>query len=189
VTPREAEVFVDGYYAGTVDNFDGTFQRLHVQPGDHDLEVFLPGHRSYQQKVYLQPGKTFNVRHTMETLGPGEAEPARPAGRPKTNGPSSRSQRQPPIGPPDRDAEQNQEPGRTPAAQFGSLALRVQPGDASITIDGEAWEHSGNERLIVQLGPGVHNVQIRKDGYRTYMTDIAIRPGETTTLNVAMTPN
>jgi uncharacterized membrane protein len=67
--------------------------------------------------------------------------------------------------------------------------LRVQPGDASITIDGEAWEHSGNERLIVQLGPGVHNVQIRKDGYRTYMTDIAIRPGETTTLNVAMTPN
>ena len=57
VSPREAEVFVDGYYAGTVDDFDGTFQRLHVEPGDHELEVFMPGHRSYQQKVYLQPGK------------------------------------------------------------------------------------------------------------------------------------
>jgi hypothetical protein len=205
ITQREAEVFVDGYYAGTVDNFDGTFQRLHVQPGDHDLEVFLPGHRSYQQKVYLQPGKTFNVRHAMEPLGPGEAEPVRPAGRPRPTAPQSRSSyRQPPLGPPDRDAAQNQDPGRqpaertppaqtppvqTPAAEFGSLAVRVQPGDASITIDGEPWENSGNERLIVQLGPGVHNVQIRKDGYRTYMTDITIRPGETTTLNVAMTPN
>jgi hypothetical protein len=188
VTPREAEVFVDGYYAGTVDSFDGTFQRLHVQPGEHDLEVFMPGHRSYQQKVYLQPGKTFNVRHTMETLGPGEAEPARPAGRQRPTGPSPK--RQPPIAPPDRDAEPNPDPGRTSPSDFGSLALRVQPGDASITIDGESWENSGNnERLVVQLGPGVHHVQIRKDGYRTYMTDVTIRPGETTTLNVAMTAN
>jgi PEGA domain len=190
VTPREAEVFVDGYYAGTVDNFDGTFQRLHVQPGDHDLEVFLPGHRSYQQKVYLQPGKTFNVRHAMEPLGPGEAEPARPEGRQRPPKTSGSSQRPRPIAPPDRDAELNPDPSRASPSDFGSLALRVQPGDVNVTIDGEAWENSGdNERLIVQLGPGVHHVQIRKDGYRTYMTDINIRPGETTTLNVAMTPN
>jgi hypothetical protein len=30
VTPREAEVFVDGYYAGTVDDFDGSFQAARV---------------------------------------------------------------------------------------------------------------------------------------------------------------
>ena len=194
VTPREAQVFVDGYFAGTVDDFDGTFQRLHVEPGDHDLEVFMPGHRSYQQKVYLQPGKTFNVRHVMEPLGPGDAEPVRPEAKQRTtNGPRS-SQRQPGIRPRDREPGPDDEPGREPASrsesEFGSLALRVQPGDANITIDGEAWENSGdNNRLIVQLGPGVHTVQIRKDGYRTYMTDVTVRPGETTTLNVAMTAN
>ena len=80
VNPRETEVFVDGYYAGTVDDFDGTFQRLHLEPGDHDLELFLAGHRSFQQKVYLQPGETFNVRHGMAPLGPGDAQPVRPAG-------------------------------------------------------------------------------------------------------------
>ena len=192
VKPREVEVFVDGYYAGTVDNFDGTFQRLHVEPGDHDLELFMPGHRSYQQKVYLQPGKTFNVRHVMEPLGPGDAQPVRPAGKPRPSGPSHSSQRQPPVGPPDRDtgADPGQNPERGSRSEFGSLAIRVQPGDVSITIDGEPWENTGqNERLIVQLGPGVHNVQIRRDGYRTYMTDVTVRPGETTTLNVAMTPN
>jgi hypothetical protein len=39
VTPRETEVFVDGYFAGKVDDFDGRFQRLHVQPGEHELTV------------------------------------------------------------------------------------------------------------------------------------------------------
>ena len=36
VTPRETEVFVDGLPAGTVDSFDGFFQRLRLPPGDHD---------------------------------------------------------------------------------------------------------------------------------------------------------
>ena len=35
--------------------------------------------------------------------------------------------------------------------------------------------------------PGPHRLEIRKDGYRTYMTDITVRPGGTTPLNVAMT--
>ena len=156
VSPREAEVFVDGYYAGTVDDFDGTFQRLHVEPGDHELEVFMPGHRSYQQKVYLQPGKTFNVRHEMEQLGPGDAEPARPVVKSRPTGqPPSRSRRHAPNEPREGDPgaagpEENLEraPERGPRSEFGSLALRVQPGDARITIDGEPWENSGRQRTV-----------------------------------------
>lgn len=30
--PKDAHVYVDGYYAGIVDDFDGTFQRLNVEP-------------------------------------------------------------------------------------------------------------------------------------------------------------
>jgi hypothetical protein len=197
VTPREAEVFIDGYYAGTVDDFDGTFQRLRVEPGDHELEVFMPGHRSYQEHVYLQPGKTFNVKTELQQLGPGDAEPVRPVGKPRPTGPPpSRSQRRAPNGPPDRDPtvagpEQAPPPSRDERSSFGALALRVQPSDADILVDGEPWENSGGagERFVLQLGPGVHNVQIRKDGYRSYTTDITVRAGETTTLNVAMTPN
>jgi hypothetical protein len=43
VSPRETEVFVDGYYAGTVDDFDGVFQRLRLEPGAHELTLYLPG--------------------------------------------------------------------------------------------------------------------------------------------------
>lgn len=44
VRPREAEVYVDGYYAGRVDNFDGVFQSLRLLPGPHHIEIVAPGY-------------------------------------------------------------------------------------------------------------------------------------------------
>ena len=53
VKPKQAEVYVDGYYAGIVDDFDGTFQRLHVPPGAHEIELWLDGYRTVRQQVHL----------------------------------------------------------------------------------------------------------------------------------------
>jgi hypothetical protein len=38
----------------------------------------------------------------------------------------------------------------------------------------------------VQLSTGRHNLEVRKDGFRIYSTDVTIRGGETSTLNVAL---
>ena len=35
VRPRDAQVFIDGSYAGTVDDFDGTFQSLRLEEGEY----------------------------------------------------------------------------------------------------------------------------------------------------------
>ena len=40
--PRNAEVYVDGRYAGIVDDYDGTFQRLDLEPGSHEIEIRAP---------------------------------------------------------------------------------------------------------------------------------------------------
>ena len=82
VSPLETEVYIDGYYAGTVDDFDGFFQRLHAEPGDHEVTFYLPGHRTVTQKIFLQPRGTFRIRHTMEPLpagAPPEPRPVAPA--------------------------------------------------------------------------------------------------------------
>jgi hypothetical protein len=64
----------------------------------------------------------------------------------------------------------------------------VQPSDAEILIDGERWQGSlDNGALVIQLGAGSHHVEIRKDGYRTYLTDIPFGNGQSRTLNVALT--
>ena len=194
VTPRQTEVFIDGYYAGTVDDFDGFLQRLRLEAGEHEIELYLSGYRPFRQRIYLQPGRTFNLRHVMQPLGPGDAPPVRPVGAPLP-APGQADPRDPGVGPrppyPPQGGPgpERQGPGtQAPAAGFGQLALRVQPGDAEILIDGEKWEGGAtDERLVVQLGAGMHRLEIRKEGYRNYFTDITVRGGATTTLNVAMT--
>ena len=57
-------------------------------------------------------------------------------------------------------------------------------------IDGEKWEGAtASDRLDVQLGAGLHRLEIRKEGYRSYFTDVTIGDGQTRTLNVALTRN
>src|SRR4051812_6563100 len=65
VKPKNAEVYVDGYYAGVVDDYDGSFQRLHIEPGEHEIELWLQGFKTVRQKVYLTPDKTFKIKYQM----------------------------------------------------------------------------------------------------------------------------
>jgi hypothetical protein len=176
VTPKDADVFVDGFYAGKVDEFDGTFQRLRIEPGEHEIQVFLPGHRLYAQKVYLQRGNTFHVRHTMARLAVGEAVPERPAGTARP-----RSLQGPRPAPPT--------PAVTPSRdRSGALAIRMRPADAVVLIDDQRWDGDHSELLTVQLAPGPHTIEVRKSGYRGYLTEVSVEPGRTLSLNVSLTP-
>ncbi len=57
VRPRDAQVFVDGSYAGTVDEFDGTFQSLRLEEGDYQVEIVLPGFEPLDFDVRIIPGE------------------------------------------------------------------------------------------------------------------------------------
>ena len=87
VTPRETEVFVDGYLAGRVDDFDGRFQRLHIQPGEHELTLYLDGHRKVIQTILIRPRSSFRIRYEMTPLAAGEAPDARPSKPAKPHAP------------------------------------------------------------------------------------------------------
>jgi hypothetical protein len=88
VTPKTAEVYVDGYYAGTVDDFDGAFQRLRLESGGREIVLWAQGYKTITLKILLQPNQTFRVRQAMEPLRAGDvqdpkpAAPARPASQP-----------------------------------------------------------------------------------------------------------
>lgn len=197
VTPKDARVYVDGFYAGVVDDYDGFFQRLPVPPGEHDLVLYATGFRTVHQKLYVARGATLKVTYAMERLGAGETSEAPPTAPPVPPPPpgSAVAPRVPPGGAPPpgafppapqepRDATRSARPGG-----FGTLAIRVQPADADITIDGERWTASDNDaRLMVQVGEGNHRIEIRKDGYRPFSSDVNVRAGETTPLNVSLSP-
>jgi len=74
VEPDVAEVYVDGYYAGIVDDFDGLFQRLDVAPGPHEITLRLDGFRTWSEQVYAAPGETVNLSFYM-LPGPSGEDP------------------------------------------------------------------------------------------------------------------
>jgi PEGA domain len=168
ITPKQAEVFADGNFAGIVDEFDGVFQRLYLPSGQHEITIYRDGFRTVHQTVYLTPNQSFKVRYTMQQLAPGEVAEPRPV-------PPA-----PPAAPGFSDSELQQ-------SIYGTLTVRMAPRAAAVLIDGERWQRpESQDGLIVQLAEGVHRVEINSDGYESFSSDVSIRRGETTSLNVSL---
>ncbi|HEV3484451.1 MAG TPA: PEGA domain-containing protein [Vicinamibacterales bacterium] len=68
IKPREAQVFVDGYFVGNVDSFDGVFQRLSIEAGAHKIEIRAPGYETLQFDVLVTPGDTVTYKGEMERI-------------------------------------------------------------------------------------------------------------------------
>jgi hypothetical protein len=56
--PKDAQVFADGYYAGTVEDFDGAFQHLDLEAGPHRVEIREQGQQPISFEVNVRPGET-----------------------------------------------------------------------------------------------------------------------------------
>jgi hypothetical protein len=213
VVPKEAEVYVDGYYAGIVDDFNGTFQRLRLPPGQHEIVVRKDGFHTLKQDVYLTPDTTFRIRGRLEQLAaghpcaprptpppppPGSMQPGGvpPGGAapgeyppPPTMSPGGGTRRPPArrMPPPQQQPPSAPESALPESSSFGTVVIHVQPGDAEILIDGERWHGpAGEERLVVQLPEGPHHVEIQKDGFQQFSGEVQVRRGETTPLNVSL---
>jgi len=195
VTPKTAEVYVDGYLAGTVDDFDGVLQRLNVRPGEHELTLYQDGYRTLREKVLFRTHATVKIKYDMQKLAAGETSGPRPEPPPQVE-PPARAERPPvdalgrrvpppqPPGPGRRERAERAE--RSDRGDFGTLAVRVQPDDARILVDGKAWDLPSDGPLRIELQSGSHDVDVQRDGFAPYRRTITVRPGTTTTLNVSL---
>lgn len=180
VEPEETKVYVDGYYAGVVDDFDGVFQRLHVRPGRHQLTFKLAGHQTHRVLVYVPPGDTLKVHHIM------------------VKGSESQVTEESLVRPGDEERErfardrylQQREQAEEPAleageGEAGSLRLDVEPRDASVYIDGE-FRGAVRELRRLELPPGRHRIEIVRPGFRTVERDIEVKSGQSEDLEVRL---
>jgi hypothetical protein len=183
-TPRHAAVYVDGFYAGIVDDFDGTFQRLALPAGGHRITLYLEGFVTEEFSVYLRPGSTFTLRRTMLRVPPGGVT-ERPAVSvpvpPPPDGTYTPPSGAPPVGPTTAPA-----PPPVAAGEIGVVELHVQPATATLTIDGVRWLSSEPGVYEVEVAAGRHRVEVTAPGYRSFSSDIEVRDGETTPLNVTL---
>jgi hypothetical protein len=183
VTPKSAAVYVDGFYAGVVDDFDGIFQPLPLTPGGHTIVLYLEGYRTARHSVYLRAASSFKLRDTLVPLVPGERADA-PDVAPPVPPPPAGS-----YGIPSRTAPPVPVPvtGR-PHAAFGTLDVVVQPATATLAIDGSIWQTSEPGHFVIQLPAGRHRVDIKANGYHPFVTDVDVSDTTTAPLNVSLTP-
>lgn len=183
-TPTDAAVYVDGFYAGSVDDFDGFFQGLPLPPGGHQITLYLDGFRTVHRRIYLAPGGTFRLREDLERLPYGLVSeppvvsspiPPPPEGSylpPRTLPPPA----SPPVPAPDLSS----------TCPMGTLTLRIQPASADVWIDGERWVSSDGGSFVIEVPSGTHRIQVRGNGYREYSGNIDVRDGETTQLDITL---
>lgn len=67
VKPADAAVYVDGYYTGIVDDYDGFFQRLRMEAGPHRIDIEAPGFEGLTFDVRVDPRRTTTYRGTLKS--------------------------------------------------------------------------------------------------------------------------
>lgn len=178
---EEAAVYVDGFYAGVVDDFNGVFQALPLTSGGHSITLYLAGYQTIRRNIYMSPGSMFTLHETMRALAPGETAQPPDVAPPVPPPPSGTYQR--PVTPP--RAQPAPLPPATSAVDVGTLDLRVA-ADVDVTIDGQPWQTADEGHFVVQLPAGKHRLELKKAGQFRLGTDIVIDEGETTALELTL---
>ena len=79
--PKQTEVFVDGYLAGTGG-------KVRTTPGGHAITLYLPGYRTVTENIYVAPGSTYKMREALDRVATGEESAPPPAPQPTTQLPT-----------------------------------------------------------------------------------------------------
>ena len=68
VKPRNAKVYVDGYFVGLVDQFDGAFQKLPLNGGRHKVEIKADGFETAEFDVLINPEQTVTFQGELKRI-------------------------------------------------------------------------------------------------------------------------
>lgn len=187
VDPDDTRVYVDGYYAGVADDFDGLFQRLHLSPGRHEIALKREGYRTHRIRVYVAEDSTLKIRYKMEKGSPSDETVENLAGdegRETGRGADDDADR---YAGPDADRFAGRDAGRdrgtssahdrdvavAKAGPPGRLRLAIRPDDASVYVDG-TFRGTAREVREIELPPGSHRVEVVRPGFRTEERDVEI---------------
>lgn len=68
--PKDAEIYVDGYYEGIVDDASGPFHSLRLEAGPHKIEIRAPGFETATYDVNVDQTRTITVHARLRPAQP-----------------------------------------------------------------------------------------------------------------------
>lgn len=202
VSPAKTEVYLDGHYIGVVDQYDGFPQYLWLEKGTYDLVLFKDGFSTISRQITIYPGLVISVDDRME---PGDSV------RPEDLATKTHERRDARIRDEeerreqlerdgrdedwrdrvrdDRDHWRDGEDGDRSTRDRGRVRIDVEPGDASVYLDGK-FVGTGAELAELRSGlllePGSHKLSIVRPGYKATEKQFEVEAGETTDLEIEL---
>lgn len=170
VTPGSAVVELDGEEVGFARDYSGAWDRLELPPGRHTIVLSAPGHKTLRIELDAKPGSFHRLGFRLE-----EGEGTDPR---STAIGESRARRGPAM---------RQEIADAPGRAF--LAIRVEPRDAAVYLDGK-FVGSGGElaRLhgALPVFAGSHRIEAVRPGYRSEVRDVTVEADGRLELDLAL---
>jgi hypothetical protein len=150
VLPKKAEIYVDGGFVGQPRDYNGRWELLWLDPGDHVIEFRKDGYLTLRRQVDLAPGARVLIEAEMQ-----EGQGLDPRSTERPPAPVTRSSPEP--------AAAAREVRGT--LRRGLLRLGVEPSDAAVYLDGEFLAH----------GPGFGSRSVEVDVSGEAPLDVEIR--------------
>lgn len=203
VSPKDADVFVNGTLVGKARRYDGWPSQLYLEPGTHELIFYRDGMETERREIEVKFNTSQKIRVEMR---PGEAVPANKISKALKKKESEREQlyrryskdRDKSLDPPRPRREsaapepQQGDRGFDMRSEGGALRLMVSPDDAVIYIDGRFLSTAADLKRgggQVMLDPGEHEVEIFIPGESPRKHTVTIEPDKTTDLSVNFDEN
>ena len=169
VTPKRAIVRLDGEDVGFAKDWNGVWDRLPIETGEHVVEFVLEGYQTLQVHLEAGPGRVYRV---ARELRPGEGIDSRSA-----------------VEPPARQAPAPAPP--VPADGPGYVRLRVEPLDAAVYLDG-TFVGNASELSRRQAGrplaAGEHALEVVRPGFVPERQTIQVDPGDLRDVRIELQP-
>ena len=171
VSPKQAEVWVDGKYVAEARELDGNPSYLWLEKGPHHVVVYKAGFRSLEEDVEVNVGM---IRELKVKLEPGDsAPPVRAAADVRPEAPRPES------------AVPTPEAVLPQAGTDGGVRLRVDPRDATVYVD-DTYRGTARDLPTLRLPAGHHRVELVRPGFRPLEKAFVVEANRTIDVEVSM---
>lgn len=174
VTPKNAEVVLDGTSVGYAKDYNGRWDELSVSPGHHTIELRDTGYKTLVIDLNAAPGTTYRIDRELSR---GSGEDRLTVGKPKAataEAPAARA---------------TVEPASASGVVRGLLRVHATPSDAGVYLDGEFLGLAGElDRLhgAIPVATGSHRLQVVRPGYAEQTKTVDVGTGNTASVDIAL---
>jgi hypothetical protein len=166
VKPKKASVSVDGQPWGAAKDFNGSWDRLYLAPGNHELEFNQAGYQTLRLHLKIEPGGFYRIDQRLQE---GDGLDARSTEAPPEPVRTAHSAAPvlPDTAPPRGTVEPQTRPRQT-SIPSGLLHISAWPVDAAVYLDGEFLAQAQELNRLhgaLPVAVGAHRIEIVRPGY------------------------